>query len=70
MDNFGNLSISLFSCLFCNEPEKKMYGVRTLTAEPPPPIVRASTPLARPLLLPPSKRTHFMDDPALIMHSY
>ena len=40
--------------LFCNKPAKKEnYGIRTLTAEPPPAPMRASTPLAGPPLAPP-----------------
>ena len=39
--------------LFCNKPAKKNYCVRTLTAEPPPAPIRASTLLAGPPLAPP-----------------
>ena len=34
--------------LFCNEPTKKIYGVHTLTTEPPPSPIRASSLLAGP----------------------
>ena len=38
MDNFGcvNSSLSLFYFCFVTNLQKKVYGVRTLTAEPPP----------------------------------
>ena len=35
MDNFGYLNSALYLLLFCNKPAKKIYGVRTLTVEPP-----------------------------------
>ena len=34
--------------LFCNEPTKKIYGVHTLTTEPPPSPIRTSSLLAGP----------------------
>ena len=37
MDNCGCLNSSLSLFLFCNEPAKKKYDVRTPTAKPPPP---------------------------------
>ena len=67
MDNFGCLNSSLplfylYFVIFCKEPAKKEYGVRTLTAEPSPPPMRASTLVTGPPL-PPSERTYFMYDP-------
>ena len=61
----GEMGMNTFGCfsflalyLFCNEPvKKKNYGVRTLAAEPPPPLIRASTLLAGPTL-PPSESTY------------
>ena len=62
MDNSGCLNSSYALFLLCNEPAKKNYGVRTLTAETPP------SPQYEPVdfswtTLPSSKRTYFMDDP-------
>ena len=37
MDRFCCLNGSLSLFLFCNEPAKKKYDIRTFTAEPSPP---------------------------------
>ena len=48
--------------LFCNEPTKKIYGVHTLTTEPPPSPIRASTFLVGPFPArpPPLVRTYVL----------
>ena len=41
---------------------KKTYGIRKLTAEPPPSLIQEGALLAGPPL-PSSERTYFMDEP-------
>ena len=60
MDNFGYLNSSYYLTLCCNKSAKKIYGVRTFTAEPPPSPIQVSTFLAEPYLSP-FERTYFMD---------
>ena len=70
LDSFGSLnsSFSLFYFYLAMNLREKIYGMRTLTAETPPPHIRASMLLAGPSQPPPpsSKLTYYMDDPLLI----
>ena len=62
-DNFGCLNSSLFKILFlfCNKPaKKKFYGVRKLTAEPPPPPKTSQFAFSWTTLPPPCVRTLWM----------
>ena len=66
MDNFGYLKSALY---FIKKPAKKIYGVRTLTDEPPqfPQYEPARFLLDRHS---PSKRTYYTNDPPPHTHTH
>ena len=66
MDDFGYLKSSLYIISIRNATNlrKKNYGIRTLRAEPSPPLYE----LLAGSTLPPSEPTYFMDDPLLYVY--